>query len=62
MNILLVEIRDWAYRNFKRRPVLSVLALALVTAISALSYALWSQDVTTWDGTNPWSIIDVPGE
>jgi hypothetical protein len=55
-------IRDWAYRNFKRRPVRASLALALVAAVSALSYAMWLYDVTVWDETDLWPIIDVPGE
>lgn len=55
-------IRDWAYRSFRRRPVLATLALALVTAVSAFSYAMWLYDVTVWDETELWPIIDVPGE
>lgn len=62
MNIVLMAIRDWAYQSFKRHPVRASLVLALVTAVSALSYAVWLYDVTVWDETDLRPIIEVPGE
>jgi hypothetical protein len=62
MGLFLRVIGGWAFRNFRQYPVLSVLTLALVTALSALSILRFYFDVTTWDGINPWYIVDVPGE
>lgn len=62
MNIVLIVIRDWAYRSFRRHPVRASLALALITAVAGLSYALWLYDVTMWDETDLWPILDVPRE
>ena len=61
MNILLIVLRDWACRHFRRRPVLATLALVLVTAVAALAYAAWLYDVTVWDETDLWPILVLPG-
>ncbi|NBE06977.1 hypothetical protein [Paragemmobacter ruber] len=61
MNILLMVLRDWAYRHFRRRPVLATLALGLVAAVSAISFALWLYDLTVWDATDLWPILVLPG-
>jgi hypothetical protein len=62
VNIFLRVIGGWAFRNLRRHPVLSVLVLALLAAIVALSFVRFYFDVTTWDGINPRYIVDVPGE
>lgn len=61
MNILLMVLRDWAYRNFRHHPVRATLALALVMALSAFAYAVWLHDLTVLDETDLWPMIDVPG-
>lgn len=54
-------LRDWAHRNFWHRPVRATLALVLVMALSAFSYAVWLYDLTVLDGSDLWPVIDVPG-
>lgn len=62
VNILLMVLRDWAYRNFRQSPVRATLALVLVLALSAFACAVWLYDLTVLDESDLWPIIDVPGQ
>ncbi len=45
MNVMMITLRDWAFRNLRARPVKAAMAVAVVTAVSALSYAIWLPDL-----------------
>lgn len=46
MNILMLALRNWGWRNLQKRPVLSRIALGVVTVVFMLSFALWYYELT----------------